>query len=401
MNELHISDYDYELPPEKIAQYPLEERQNSKLLEWKDGEISNHSFKDLPSLLKGVTQLVYNDTKVINARMIFERATGARVELFILQPIEPKSMELALASKNTVIWECMVGGGKRWKTEEQIEAKIPELSLKATKLKRVDGAIHQVKFEWSHKDFSFSDLLEHLGKIPLPPYMRRDVEPSDPLRYQTTYAVWEGSVAAPTAGLHFTPEVLKEIRQRKIEINAVTLHVGAGTFKPVEAEEISHHEMHAETVTINKHFVRSLIVNRGCRVAVGTTSLRSLESIFWLANRLKTGSVQLFVGQWDPYEQQEQFGSYTEALIWLLEHWPTSEESIVFDTAIIITPGYQIKSIDALITNFHMPKSTLLLLISAILGEDWKRVYSHAQANNYRFLSYGDSSLLWLNKKGQ
>lgn len=401
MRSLHIADYTYELPEEAIAQHPAKERSGSRLLQWKDDHISDHRFTDLPGLVSDATQLVYNNTKVINARMIFQRSTGARIELFLLQPVQPRSMEQALAASNECIWECLIGGGKRWKQDERIFAEIEGVRVEAEKIKRLDGAAHEVKLSWGAPELCFSELLEKLGKVPLPPYMRRDVEPDDPSRYQTTYAVWEGSVAAPTAGLHFTPEVLQRIKDQGTSIEAVTLHVGAGTFKPVEAMDALEHEMHAETVTVSKEFVRKLSENQGSRIAVGTTSLRSLESLYWLAVRMKKDPDARFVNQWDPYKLSSDFTSYQGALEWLLDNWPSQENLLRFDTAIMITPQYQIKSIDALITNFHMPKSTLLLLIGSVLGDDWKRVYEHALNSGYRFLSYGDSSLLWLNKKSR
>lgn len=401
MKSLHIVDYTYDLPEEAIAQYPAKERSGSRLLQWKDDQISDHYFTDLPELISDASQLVYNNTKVINARMIFQRSTGARIELFLLQPVQPRSMEQALAACNDCTWECLIGGGKRWKLDEQIFAEIEGIRIEAAKIKRLEGATHEVKLTWDEEDLCFSDLLERLGKVPLPPYMRRDVEPDDPSRYQTTYAVWEGSVAAPTAGLHFTSELLEKIRDQGTRIEAVTLHVGAGTFKPVASSDVLTHEMHAEMVTVSKEFVRKLYDNEGARIAVGTTTLRSLESLYWLAVRMKKEPDTRFVHQWDPYKLSSDFASYQDALEWLLDNWPAQEDLLRFDTAIMITPHYEIKSIDALITNFHMPKSTLLLLIGSVLGGEWKRVYGHALNKGYRFLSYGDSNLLWLNQKSR
>ena len=393
MDSTKISDFDYQLPEELIAQKPLGERAASRLLVFEKGTIQDRIFSELPKFLPNNTQLVINNTQVINARIILFRDTGARVELFLLAPKQPKSMEEAMISEGRCTWTSLVGGGKRWKEGEQISLNADGLVLKAERLQHL-GEHSEVEFTWDPKDGNFGELLESLGKVPLPPYMNREVDEADPERYQTTYAEVRGSVAAPTAGLHYTPEILSEMSSRGHSIEKLTLHVGAGTFKPVSSEEFRDHDMHAEHISVKRSTIESLAAHEGPRVAVGTTSLRTLESLYWLAVAKVHGRLANRVEQFDPYELEDPFKSYSEALQYLLSQAGDAEE-LNAATSLMIVPSYQVKSIDGITTNFHLPKSTLLLLVAALIGEDWTKVYEHAVNEQYRFLSYGDTSLLW------
>ncbi|MDG1765425.1 MAG: S-adenosylmethionine:tRNA ribosyltransferase-isomerase [Flavobacteriales bacterium] len=396
MDSSNISDFDYHLPEELIAQRPLEQRSDARLLVFEKGKILDRKFSELPELLPDNTQLVLNNTQVINARIIMFRESGARVELFLLAPLKPKSMEEAMISESECIWTALVGGGKRWKEGESLSLDADGLKLSAKRLVH-HGTHSEVAFSWDEVQGNFGELLEKLGRVPLPPYMNREVEEADPERYQTTYAEIQGSVAAPTAGLHYTKEILEEMRSKGISLEKVTLHVGAGTFKPVSSESFKDHDMHSEHISVQRSTIEALAAHKGLRVAVGTTSLRTLESLYWLAVAKYHGRLQNKVEQWDPYELEDVFSSYSEALNYLLEQ--AGDASVLnAATALMIVPSYSVKSIDGITTNFHLPKSTLLLLVSAMIGEDWIRVYEHATANRYRFLSYGDTSLLWKNK---
>ena len=396
MDSSNISDFDYHLPEELIAQRPLEQRSDARLLVFEKGKILDRKFSELPELLPDNTQLVLNNTQVINARIIMFRESGARVELFLLAPLKPKSMEEAMISESECIWTALVGGGKRWKEGESLSLDADGLKLSAKRLVH-HGTHSEVAFSWDEVQGNFGELLEKLGRVPLPPYMNREVEEADPERYQTTYAEIQGSVAAPTAGLHYTKEILEEMRSKGISLEKVTLHVGAGTFKPVSSESFKDHDMHSEHISVQRSTIEALAAHKGPRVAVGTTSLRTLESLYWLAVAKYHGRLQNKVEQWDPYELEDVFSSYSEALNYLLEQ--AGDASVLnAATALMIVPSYSVKSIDGITTNFHLPKSTLLLLVSAMIGEDWLRVYEHATANRYRFLSYGDTSLLWKNK---
>ncbi|MDP4953881.1 MAG: S-adenosylmethionine:tRNA ribosyltransferase-isomerase [Flavobacteriales bacterium] len=396
MDSSNISDFDYHLPEELIAQRPLEQRSDARLLVFEKGKILDRKFSELPELLPQTTQLVLNNTQVINARIIMFRESGARVELFLLAPLKPKSMEEAMISESECIWTALVGGGKRWKEGETLSLDADGLKLSAKRLVH-HGTHSEVAFSWDETQGNFGELLEKLGRVPLPPYMNREVEEADPERYQTTYAEIQGSVAAPTAGLHYTSEILEEMRSKGISLEKVTLHVGAGTFKPVSSESFKDHDMHSEHISVQRSTIEALAAHKGPRVAVGTTSLRTLESLYWLAVAKYHGRLQNKVEQWDPYELEDVFSSYSEALNYLLEQ--AGDASVLnAATALMIVPSYSVKSIDGITTNFHLPKSTLLLLVSAMIGEDWIKVYEHATAERYRFLSYGDTSLLWKNK---
>ena len=396
MDSSSISDFDYHLPEELIAQRPLEQRSDARLLVFEKRNILDRKFSELPELLPQNTQLVLNNTQVINARIIMFRESGARVELFLLAPLKPKSMEEAMISESECIWTALVGGGKRWKEGETLNLDADGIKLSAKRVVH-HGTHSEVAFSWDETQGNFGELLEKLGRVPLPPYMNREVEESDPERYQTTYAEIQGSVAAPTAGLHYTKEILEEMRSKGISLEKVTLHVGAGTFKPVSSESFKDHDMHSEHISVQRTTIEALAAHKGLRVAVGTTSLRTLESLYWLAVAKYHGRLQNKVEQWDPYELEDVFSSYSEALNYLLEQ--AGDASVLnAATALMIVPSYSVKSIDGITTNFHLPKSTLLLLVSAMIGENWIKVYEHATAERYRFLSYGDTSLLWKNK---
>lgn len=388
----NIDDFDYDLPEDKIPHYPLEKRDDAKLLVYSKGGIEDKRFKHIVDLLPTGGMLILNNTRVINARIFLNRLSGARVQLFLLSPVQPASMEQMMAAKEQATWKALVGGGKRWKVSESLQLNEGGIELKAERQSKGDET-SEVEFSWN-SDQTFGEVLEMLGNIPLPPYMQREAEESDKFRYQTTYAEVQGSVAAPTAGLHFSEQILSDLERKEVSIEKVTLHVGAGTFKPVSNTDYTKHPMHAEYIEVDKATLLSLR-SKTFKVAVGTTSLRTLESLYWLAVALKNGREELVVHQWDPYQLDDPFESYEEALDYLLS---LNLGQIAAVTTIMITPSYRIKSVDALITNFHLPKSTLLLLVSSAIGEDWKGVYKHALGNEYRFLSFGDSSFLNIQK---
>ncbi len=392
--------YEYTLPEDRIAKFPLEKRDHSKLLHYKKGKIEHLHFYDLPDLLGSDTLLVYNNTKVIPARLIFQRETGARIEIFLLQPIAPTTVipEIMLTT-HPVTWEVMVGNAKKWKDEEVLKGKIQidnqEITLESRWISRENKL---VEFSWNSVNIPFVDLVEACGEVPLPPYLNRRPIQEDKSRYQTVYSEKEGAVAAPTAGLHFTPEIFKKIRNKGIQEAQVTLHVSAGTFQPIKVENVTEHPMHSEQIHISKETIQQLLNNSGKTVAVGTTSVRTLESLYWYGVKLLESNDQEFkVEKLFPYQNRQSFPSKKEALQAIFNLMEESEkDQLMGSTEIFIFPGYQFKMIEGLITNFHQPGSTLVLLIASILGENWKRVYAEALENQYRFLSYGDSSLLWL-----
>ncbi len=398
MNEsIDIKNYNYALPDEKIAKYPLKDRSESKLLVYNDGVIEDASFKSLPDYIPTRGMVLFNNTKVIRARLIFFKETGARIEIFCLEPSSPASYERALAARDRCMWRCMIGNAKKWK-EGVLKTLFVydgiEYEISAMRLGEQYGN-DVVEFSWSGGDISFGELLELLGKIPIPPYLNRESEEGDNERYQTVYSRYEGSVAAPTAGLHFTDEVLKSIDDKGIVRGEVTLHVGAGTFLPVKCDDARDHNMHIEHFSINLSTLRNIYSNYGNITAVGTTTVRTLESLTALAQRvILFGDLQedKAVGQWEAYTVNRKGDELLEALINYMEQ--TDMEVINGQTAIMITPYYKLKIVNNLITNFHQPQSTLLLLLSAFVGNDWKRIYNHALHNDYRFLSYGDSSLI-------
>ncbi len=395
---ISIQDFSYCLPDEKIAKYPLKKRDESKLLCFRNSKITQRLFKEFPAELSSDTLLVYNNTKVIRARMMFYKETGAKIEVFCLEPHIPSDYALSFQQTKEVVWRCIVGNARKWKDTPLLMDLGNGVQLKADKIGR-DGADFLIKFEWDNPSLCFSDVIEKCGNIPIPPYLNRESEVSDLTTYQTVYAQYDGSVAAPTAGLHFTDHVLQELNEKGVCTDQVTLHVGAGTFQPVKSEKMALHPMHTETIAISYNTLQNLKDHLGHIIAVGTTSVRTLESIYWLGASLKRGELSspegAHVEQWTPYEVQDAV-SPSEALDALIS-WMDSNDSKILtaSTQIIIAPGYEFKIIEGMLTNFHQPKSTLLLLVSALVGESWKTIYDYALCHEFRFLSYGDSSLLF------
>lgn len=397
---ISIYDYAYELPDAKIAKYPLAERDQSKLLVWKNGRIQDALFRKLSEYLPSNSLLIFNNTKVIRARLHFQKETGAKIEIFCLDPHEPADYQLAFQTTQSCVWKCMIGNQKKWKGEKlrktiRIDNIKIELCAEQTDPENNKSLI---RFSWNNPDFEFSRIIEMAGSLPIPPYLNRDTEQSDLERYQTVYSKIKGSVAAPTAGLHFTEKVFNHLTEDGHELAELTLHVGAGTFQPVKSERIIDHEMHAEHLYITRDFLNKLIHHEGKKIAVGTTSVRTLESLYWLGvqafRQTEIDIENLKVSQWEAYQENKfelPVNDALNALITLLDHLQT--DFLSASTQIIIAPGYQFRIVDGLITNFHQPQSTLLLLISAYLGEDWRRIYNHALEKDYRFLSYGDSNL--------
>ena len=393
VKQINISDYNYNLPDERIAKFPLEKRDSSKLLTYVSGNVSTNVFSSLPEILPANSCLVFNNTRVIQARLEFFKSTGSRIEIFCLEPQEPSSYELSLSSAQSCVWKCMIGNLKKWKGEVlKKEVGADNLVLEAERLE-TNGNTSYIKFSWNN-GVSFAEVLDLLGELPIPPYLNRKTQESDKTTYQTVYSKVKGSVAAPTAGLHFTPEVISALNDKGIKTMELTLHVGAGTFQPVKAEEIGGHAMHAEKVEVSKEFIRNLIENLGHIVAVGTTSVRTLESLYYLGVQLHNGDTSLLVNQWEPYESEKVL-SARESLEAILNYMEKTQSNILYATTqIMIVPGYKFNIVNVLITNFHQPKSTLLLLLAAFVGEKWRDLYKYALENDYRFLSYGDSSVL-------
>ena len=398
--DISIQDFTYELPAEKIAAHPLEKRDESKLLVYKDSTIQESVFKNIASFLPENSLLVFNTTKVINARLEFANSKGQEIEIFCLEPND-KDLELtvAMSAQNSIRWNCLVGNLKKWKEEALVSVK-NSISLKAILIERKDLNI-LIEFSWEPADLHFSEVLEAFGQTPIPPYLKRESNLSDKERYQTVYAKTEGSVAAPTAGLHFTKEVLSKIDERKIPTLSVTLHVGAGTFKPVKSESMQGHDMHAEWIDVSRETIELLLKNTSDKkiIAVGTTSSRTLESLYWMGLKAFYNSdislQELEITQWEVYDLEVKSISIHESLQALIM-WMESRnlQQLVCHTQILIAPPYQLKIVEGIITNFHQPQSTLLLLISAIVGKEWWTIYEYALQHDFRFLSYGDSSLL-------
>ena len=405
MNTKHIriDDFSYPLPEERIAKFPLQRRDESKLLVYNHGSISEHVFHDLPELLPPESLLVFNNTKVIQARLRFRKSTGALIEVFLLEPAEPKEYERMFDAKGHCAWLCIVGNLKKWKGEvlsREMIVKGRLIKLTAERKEAV-GTSHWVDFRWNNKKVTFADILEVFGELPIPPYLNRDTQESDKVTYQTVYSKIKGSVAAPTAGLHFTQRVLDALKEKRVDMEELTLHVGAGTFKPVKSEEIEGHEMHTEWISVSKSTIESLIRHGGKAIAVGTTSVRTLESLYHMGVTLllhpDASDEQLKVKQWQPYELPASAKdiSSVDALQALLDHMNRHElDTLHSSTQIIIAPGYQYQVVKAMVTNFHQPQSTLLLLVSAFVQGDWRKIYDYALSHNFRFLSYGDSSLI-------
>ena len=405
INPLNIDDFDYELPDERIAKFPLAERDHSKLLVWRNGTIAERNFYNLPEELPEGAMLVFNNTKVFRARLIMHKPSGARLEVFCLEPHAPADYENAFSVKGECQWRCLVGGLKKWKEGALVidfEMGGEQCRLEAYRGEQV-GKSHIVTFRWA-VDATFGEIIEHLGRIPIPPYLNRESEEIDNTRYQTVYSRIEGSVAAPTAGLHFTPRLIDELHSRGVKTEEVTLHVGAGTFLPVKESDAVRHTMHTEHFVVSVATLRNLIANLGHIFSVGTTSTRTIESLSALGQRVLqcgTPEAERPVGQWEIYDIPAERGA-RELLGALVEYMEREGvESLSAATQIMITPYYHFRIIDGLVTNFHQPKSTLLLLISAIVGERWREIYGYAMENGFRFLSYGDSSLLFVQKNGQ
>ena len=418
MEEILIEEYNYPLPDERIAKYPLAARDQSKLLVYREGEVSEDKFYRVGEYVPTGSLLIYNNTRVIQARLEFhkeagdeairligDKARGARIEIFCLEPLEPHDYQLSLGSTEGCTWKCMIGNAKKWKSGALSQPVIlpsgKEVRLWAEKGEQT-GNTFSVRFSWEGASVSFAEILDAVGELPIPPYLNRKTEESDKTTYQTVYSRIKGSVAAPTAGLHFTDNVLNGLRERGVKTAEVTLHVGAGTFQPVKVADANQHTMHTEIIAVPKATIQTIIENLGHIVAVGTTSMRTLESLYFLGEQFYTrhmtqdiGHLTYSVSQFEPYEKEHAL-STREALQAIVDHLEQiGEEVLHAETQIMIKPGYIFHVVDQLITNFHQPKSTLLLLVSAFVGGDWHRIYDYALANDFRFLSYGDSSILF------
>lgn len=418
MEEILIEEYNYPLPDERIAKYPLAERDQSKLLVYREGEVSEDKFYRVGEYLPADSLLIYNNTRVIQARLEFhkeagneairligDKARGARIEIFCLEPLEPHDYQLSLGSTDGCTWKCMIGNAKKWKSGALSQPVVlpsgEVVRLLAEKGPQI-GNTFSVRFSWEGASVSFAEILDAVGELPIPPYLNRKTEESDKTTYQTVYSRIKGSVAAPTAGLHFTDNVLNGLRERGVKTAEVTLHVGAGTFQPVKVADANQHTMHTEIIAVPKATIQTIIENLGHIVAVGTTSMRTLESLYFLGEKWCTRNripdavdSTLSVAQFEPYEKEHAL-STREALQAIVDHLEQiGEEVLHAETQIMIKPGYIFHVVDQLITNFHQPKSTLLLLVSAFVGGDWHRIYDYALANDFRFLSYGDSSILF------
>jgi S-adenosylmethionine:tRNA ribosyltransferase-isomerase len=397
VKNISINDFTYLLPDERIAKYPLEKRDESKLLVYQNEVISDFKFNQISSILDENALLISNETKVIAARLLFQTSSGANIEVFCLEPYSPAEINQSLQSNTSVQWMCMIGNSKKWKPEESLTMACNEFNLIVKKVvPQQNGWV--ISFEWDQSSKTFADILSQAGHIPLPPYLNRTDEESDKVRYQTIFAKHEGSVAAPTAGLHFSNEVVDDLATKNIHFATVTLHVGAGTFLPVKSDTLEGHHMHEEIFMVTLDSLHKIRNNNGQRIVVGTTSLRTIESLYWTAVQLQENATlnlsDCHVTQWMPYEKTQTMTA-NEALDLLIHHAEKNNlVQISGKTSLLIAPGYDIKMVDGIITNFHQPNSTLLLLISAMVGDDWKKIYAHALQNNYRFLSFGDSSLL-------
>lgn len=402
VKDLRIDDFDYELPEERIARYPLADRDNCKLLvRQADGTLSQHVFTELPSLLPSDSILVYNNTRVINARLRFRKASGAIIEVFCLEPAEPRDYAVSFAQTSSCSWTCFVGNSKRWKEGKlsmQLMTGTKTLTFTAERLSK-DGNSSVVAFSWDNPEVTFSEIISAVGEIPIPPYLNRHTEASDSTDYQTVYSHIDGSVAAPTAGLHFTGRVLEEISRKGIPRRELTLHVGAGTFQPVKSDEIGDHQMHSEFIAVPKTLIKELADTDRRVIAVGTTSVRTLESLYHAGKLIANGNWDGEVPQWAPYaDTTEEYSadiSVSDALNAIAAYLDNrGEDTFIASTRIIIAPGYRYRIVKGMVTNFHQPRSTLLLLVSAFTGGDWRPIYDYALANSFRFLSYGDACLL-------
>ena len=397
---IKISEFNYPLPDERIAKFPLATRDQSKLLVYRHGEVNEDVFTSLPQYLESGELMIFNNTKVIQARLHFRKETGALIEVFCLEPIQPNDYVLSFQQTRRCSWLCMIGNLKKWKEgtlSRIVNVKGKQIVLSATR-GECRGTSHWIDFSWDDDTITFADLLEVAGELPIPPYLNRETQESDKETYQTVYSKIKGSVAAPTAGLHFTERVLAALDERGIDREELTLHVGAGTFKPVKSEEIEGHEMHTEYISVSKHTIEKLIAHHGEAIAVGTTSVRTLESLYYIgvliSHNPDATQDELHVQQWMPYEDKNDL-TPVEALQQILDYLNRHEmEALHSSTQIIIAPGYTYKIVKKMVTNFHQPQSTLLLLVSAFVKGNWRRIYDYALGHDFRFLSYGDSSLL-------
>lgn len=404
---ISINDYTYSLPEERIASYPLLNRDASKLLIYKGGNIDEDVYRNIASHIPDKSLLIFNNTKVVEARLLFTKETGGVIEIFCLEPHEQyPDVTTAIQQKGKVWWHCLVGGASKWKPGQLLNKTIPAngetITLQAKYVEKRTGSFI-IELSWPQPELSFAEILHYAGAIPLPPYIKRAAEESDAERYQTVYAQYDGSVAAPTAGLHFTEMIFSDLAVKNVSTDFVTLHVGAGTFKPVKSETMEEHEMHAEWIDVSKSTIENILANLDNNIiAVGTTSLRTIESLYWLGVKnfgvrsQESGNKPIQLSQWEAYELADKNMPVAEALTALL-NWMNENklERLVTKTQILIAPGYELKIVKGLITNFHQPQSTLLLLVAALIGKNWRNVYQYAMDNDFRFLSYGDGSLLW------
>ena len=396
LKNIKIEDFSYSLPDERIAKYPLESREQSKLLRYSQGEIIQDKFSNVVNILQQGQMLIFNDTKVIHARIYFKKESGANIEIFCLEPSFPKDYVQNFASYNSCEWICLVGNLKKWKEGHIVSYftyQGDDYELRATKQSQNEGEV-VVRFEWN-VNISFSEVLEICGRLPIPPYLNRATEESDELRYQTIFSKEEGSVAAPTAGLHFTPEIIDTLTEKGVRMHGLTLHVGAGTFRPVKSQIIGEHDMHTEHIIIERRLVEALSLQTKPITAVGTTSVRTLESLYWMGIKYLEGHKDFNnLKQWEAYELPSTY-SLKQSMNALLGWFDTTQNtSLQAQTTIMIVPSYKFRVINSMFTNFHQPQSTLLLLVGAAVGDNWKNIYEFAMNNDFRFLSYGDSSLL-------
>lgn len=409
VRQLQISEFDYNLLDDKIAKYPLLERDLSKLLIYRNSNICCDRFYNLLDHLPSDSLLLFNNTRVIHARLLFKKKSGADIEIFCLAPNSPEEYEANFIQRGSCSWNCMVGNAKRWRDEElsmEVSINGVVVTLKAEKLNR-SGNGTVVQFKWNNDMFTFSELLEVAGSLPIPPYLKRAAEKKDDKTYQTVYSYVDGSVAAPTAGLHFTPKLMEQIRSKGLNSAEVTLHVGAGTFRPIKSSAIVDHQMHSEFISLPKNTIEKILNHQGKLIVIGTTSMRAVESLYYIGSKLmakpERDRLELGVDQWEPYLGEYSMNSGwrvepKKVLSFLLEQMEKrGEEELTAATSLLIAPGFKFNFSDALITNFHQPKSSLLLLVAAFVGEEWRKIYSYAVKNDFRFLSYGDSSLLWRN----
>ncbi len=394
--EIAIGEYAYELPDELVPRFPSPERGGSRLLVYRNGDISDAQFSSIADNIEPGSLVVFNNTRVIQARIPMQKETGAQIEIFCLEPHQPAEYSQAFSVTGTCQWHCMVGNLKKWKSgpiTKELNIDGQSLTLSAEQVERCDKSV-LIQFSWEPAHYHFAQILDAAGKLPIPPYLGRDTEASDYDRYQTVYSQHKGSVAAPTAGLHFTETVFSQLRSKNIQLSEVTLHVGAGTFRPVQSETLGGHDMHTEHFHVSRAFLQQLRGSLGQVVAVGTTSVRTIESLYWLAADLERGNRSMKVEQWSPYDNTTQLEPRA-AIDVLLRHCDEQEtDTIHASTCLMIAPGYRWQFVNRIVTNFHQPESTLLLLVSAYTGGDWTKIYSHAIAQGYRFLSYGDSSIL-------